>query len=100
MPTRFPAVSISAPPELPGLIAASVWHEILEGIDSELAPAESRNDAHRYGLPHAEGVAYREHHIAHAQASVSTEGNRRDGPTFDLQNRDVGFRIGADGLGL
>ena len=25
MPTRLPAVSISAPPELPGLIAASVW---------------------------------------------------------------------------
>ena len=25
MPIRLPAVSISAPPELPGLIAASVW---------------------------------------------------------------------------
>ena len=25
MPTTLPAMSISAPPELPGLIAASVW---------------------------------------------------------------------------
>ena len=25
MPIRLPAVSMSAPPELPGLIAASVW---------------------------------------------------------------------------
>jgi hypothetical protein len=25
MPTRLPAASMSAPPELPGLIEASVW---------------------------------------------------------------------------
>ncbi len=41
MPTRFPFASTSAPPELPGLIAASVWMKFA----NELAASISRPSA-------------------------------------------------------
>jgi hypothetical protein len=41
MPTRLPLVSTSAPPELPGLMAASVWMK----FSKVLMPSWSRPSA-------------------------------------------------------
>ncbi len=92
-----------APPEFPGLIAASVWmkfSKVLMPSDAELAAAERRDDAHRHGLSHAERVADGKHDIADAQGIGVAESDRRDRPAFDLQHRDVRFGIGTDGFGF
>ena len=42
MPIRLPAVSTSAPPELPGLIARVGLDEVLEAVDAEVTCARAR----------------------------------------------------------
>src|SRR5712692_8849019 len=74
--------------------------EVLESVDAELAAAECRDDAHRHGLSHSERVADCKHDVADAQGIGVAESDRGDRPAFDLQDGDVGFRIGTDGFGF
>ena len=64
MPTSRPAVSTSAPPELPGLIAASVWMKNWIVGDADLRARHRRHDAVCHGLPDAERIADRKHDVA------------------------------------
>jgi len=48
------------------------------------------------GLTHAERVADRQHHIAHAHRRFGIEGDRRQVPQADLQHRQVAFGVRAD----
>ena len=57
----------SAPPELPGLIAASVWMKKPIIADADLGARQRRDDAAGDGLADAEGIADRQHQIAHLE---------------------------------
>ena len=65
MPASLPFMSTSAPPELPGLIARIGLDEELIVGDADLGARQRRDDAVGYGLPDAEGIADREHDVAH-----------------------------------
>ncbi len=67
MPTSLPSMSTSAPPELPGLMAASVWMNtcvsdcaISVRVSAEMMPLVTV-------WPDAERVADREHEVAHLE---------------------------------
>jgi hypothetical protein len=47
IPTRLPPTSTSAPPELPGLMAASVWMKFSKVLMPRPGAPERRNDAAR-----------------------------------------------------
>jgi len=65
MPTRFPSGIDQRLRPIARIDRGIGLDEILEGVISELDSGRvQKNDAHRYGLPHAERVAYRDHHIA------------------------------------
>ena len=78
MPTSSPCEFSSGPPELPGLIAASVW--MVSRIRNPLLrlqrPGETRNDARGEGPVEPEGVADGEHLHADAQGGGIAEGDR------------------------
>ncbi len=76
MPITRPAPSISAPPELPGLIAASVWMKKLVVGDAGLGAGERRDDALRHRLADAERVADGEHDVADLEIVRGAELNR------------------------
>jgi hypothetical protein len=99
MPIRLPPLSTSAPPELPGLIAASL-DEVLEGVDAQVRAAEPADDAHRHRLADAEGVADGEHQVAHVHALEPAEGDGGQVLQLDLQHRQVALRVHPDQLGL
>ncbi len=66
-PMRRPALSSSGPPELPGLIAASVWMTfwILRPVQRLDRASERAHDAGRERLVEAERVPDREHFLPH-----------------------------------
>ena len=66
-PTSFPAMSTSAPPELPGLIGGIGLDKELIVRNAHLRTRQRRDDAMRHGLSNTEGIADREHDIAHQQ---------------------------------
>ena len=91
MPTSWPSRSTSAPPELPGLIAASVWMNDRSGPMPGCGARERRDDAAGHGLADAERIADREHQIADLERIGIAErrvGRLRLG--VDVQHREVG----------
>ena len=82
---------ISAPPELPGLMAASVWMKKPKSEMPILRARQRRDDAAGRGLADAERIADREHEIADfkrigiADRRSTGNGSRR----VDLQHREV-----------
>ena len=100
MPTSLPFESTSAPPELPGLIAASVWMKFSYVLMPRFAAAQRRDDAHRHGLADAERVADGEHHVTHLQRVRAAEGDRRQVARLDFQHSKVAFGVSADQLGF
>ena len=65
MPTTRPRESASAPPELPGLSAASVWmtfstSRLRRAVAGRERPAERADDARRHGAGEAERIADRD----------------------------------------
>ena len=99
MPSRLPATSTSAPPELPGLIAASVWMKFSKVLMPRRVAAERADDARGHGLADVERVADRQHDVADLQVVDVAEVDHRQLVEVDLEHRDVRFRIGADRLG-
>ena len=100
MPSRLPLVSISAPPELPGLIAASVWMKFSKVLMPRWLRPERRDDAHGHRLADAERIADRQHHVADPrlfERAPSVIAGRFG--SVDLDHREIGLGIGADHLG-
>ncbi len=64
MPSRLPSTSTSAPPELPGLMAASVWMKFSKVFESQVVAFQRADDAHGHGLADAKRIADGEHDIA------------------------------------
>ena len=101
IPTTRPRPSTSAPPELPGLSAASVWmtsstiRVVSPGAGRQRA-AERGDDAggHRAGEPVR--VADRDHELADAQRGGVAELGGRVRLAVGAQHREVGKRVGAD----
>ncbi len=77
MPARRPSVVTSAPPLLPGLMAASVWMKILIVAARYLGARLRRHDAHGHGLADAERIADRQHQIADLHPVGIREGHDR-----------------------
>ena len=103
IPITWPSASISGPPELPGLIAASVWitlrdREAVGGLDLAL---QRRDDAAGDGAVEAERVADRDHRVADFDLRGVAQRQRVQlvGGGVDFEQGDVGGRVGADHLG-
>ncbi len=100
--TRAPASS-RGPPELPGLIEASVW---IAPLDLELGQrfdraVGCRDDADRERLLLAEGAADRRHRLADHELAVIAQLQRvqLEAVRLDLEQGDVGEGVEADDLG-
>ena len=101
IPTTRPLPSTSAPPELPGFSAASVW--ITSSIDARGAPvargqraAERGDDAGRHRAGEAVRVADRDDELADAQLRGVPQLGRGRGGGVDAQQAEVGERVDAD----
>ena len=99
-PTTLPFRSSSGPPELPWLIAASVW--IASSMaklfgDGDLA-VQRADDARGDRLLEAEGAADRNHAVTDFQLRRVAELERleRGRRGVDVEDRDVGRRVAAD----
>ena len=102
MPTTLPAMSTSAPPELPGLMAASVWMKTCASECAYLGAGQRRDDAAGHGLADAERIADRQHLVAHLDRVGVLE--LQIGETaiaaLDPQHRDVGLVVLLHDLGI
>ena len=105
IPTTSPRVLISGPPELPGLMAASVWIIWTEvpahALERDVAPHVG-HDADRHAVvAEAERVADGHHPLADLELVGVAERQRRErGARLDLDQGDVGARVLADDLRL
>ena len=104
IPITSPAALISGPPELPGLIAASVWiTSVIEKPFGRLDLAlQGRDDAAGHGAVEAEGVADRDHRVAdfHLGGAAQRQRVQLVRRRVDVEQGDVGRRVGADHLGV
>ena len=91
MPTSCPFMSTSAPPELPGLMAASVWMKKPESAIADMRAGERRDDAAGHRLADAERVADGEHEVADLErvGIADRDHRKRLGVAVDLQHREV-----------
>ena len=69
--------------------------EILEGGDAQMGAAGGADDAHGHGLAHAQRVADGQHHVADAHRLRAVQFDLRQVFQGDLQQRQIGFRVGA-----
>ena len=97
MPITRPAASSSGPPELPGLIAASVWmtSSIVKPFGRGDLALERGDDAGGERAVEAERVADRDHRVADLQRRASRRARSGCSSTslgVDLQQREVGRR--------
>ena len=99
MPIRLPAASTSAPPELPRLIAASVWMKSSKRIDAEVVAPERAHDPRSHRVAEPERVADREHGVPDLHAVDRAEGDRRKALLLRLQHREVGIGVDAADTG-
>src|SRR3954465_4130098 len=106
MPRTRPRASSSGPPELPWLIAASVWiaptvakpvSDWIGGAGAETPPTHSD----RHGLLPAERTAYRGDRRADGGVARRAERQRAQGEAggLNLEQRDVGERVEAADAG-
>ena len=72
--------------------------EVVIGAGADVAAAR-RDDAGRHGAAEAERIADREHPVADARG-LSDELHIGERAALDLDQREIGARIGADHLGL
>ena len=101
-PTTAPLASSSGPPELPGLIAASVWMTpvIVDAVGSLDVTADRRDDAARECLREAERAADRVDRVADLDAgsSASRSGVSSPAAGVDLQHGEVLAGVAAEDL--
>ena len=105
MPTTSPRTFSSGPPELPGLIAASVWMHVGEASvrDRQAARTRRADDADAHGVGQAERIADGHHPVARRHLRRIAElhfGQIVIRLLGQLDQRAVGQRVAADHLGL
>ena len=103
IPTTRPRASASAPPELPGFSAASVWMtssttRIVAPARVGQRPAERRDDAGGDGAAEPVRVPDRDHELPDPQAACVAELGRGQLAVVRAQHREVGQRIAAADL--
>ena len=97
MPITSPCEFSSGPPELPGLMAASVW--MASSIGAPSAPrigADGADDAARHGARQSERVADGVNLLAHLNAGGVRQRDRLEVGGIDLQQRQVVGLVRAD----
>ena len=102
MPTTSPRASTSGPPELPWLIAASVWMNWPGLRGSSLVGVgtiQRTHDAASHGEPEAERIAEGEHGLSGAKLRGVAKRNIGEVAAIDLDDCQIGERVGADKLG-
>ncbi len=104
MPITRPWASSSGPPELPGLIAASVWITFVdrEAVRRRDLALLRRHDPGGHRARVAERVADRHDGVADLDVGAVAERQRLELGVvgIDLEHRDVGRGVGADHLGV
>ena len=99
MPTTSPWAFTNGPPELPGLMAASVWMNCpgLCGSSAVRIRAVQRAyDAAGDRKPETEGVAEGKHRLSRTQRGGITDRNVWKVRAVDLDHGQIGERISAD----
>ncbi len=96
MPINSPSVLISAPPELPKLMAASVWMKSSKSVTPSRPRPVALTMPWVTGLTEPERIADREHHITRAQHIRAAHRHDRRVLQIHAQDREIGIRIGAD----
>jgi hypothetical protein len=91
--------STSAPPELPGLIDASVWMKVFVTFRVDARAAECAHDAGGHGVAETEGIADRDDEVTDLGAIGVGHGYLRQVRCLDLQNGYVRAWILAHYLG-
>ncbi len=90
MPMTSPRELSSGPPELPGLMAASVWMASSMGAPSAVANrADGADDAAGHGAAEAEGIADGVDLLADAELRGVGQRDRLQVGRVDLQQRQV-----------
>ena len=74
--------------------------EVLVAHAGHVAAAHRRDDARGHGLAEAERIAKRHHEVADLERAAVGQRHRREVLGGDAHERDVGFRVGADELGV
>ena len=101
MPITWPSRLTSGPPELPGLIEASVCRKSVNETRPSPPPdgaAARREHAGGHRVGEAERVADRDHRLAHHQVARAPERRRGEPLAGYLEHREVGVAIGAQNL--
>ena len=96
-PMTLPSTSKVGPPELPFVDRRIDLDEVVIGTGADVAAAR-RHDAGSHGAAEAEGIAYRKHPVTDARRMVGKL-HVAEVVAVDLDQREVGARIGADDLG-
>ena len=100
MPMTSPREFSSGPPELPGLMAASVWMASSMGAPSPLRIERMELMMPlRHGAAQAEGIADGVDLLAHRKFGGIGQRHRLQVGRVDLQQRQVVDLVGADHLG-
>src|SRR5690606_32221509 len=69
--------------------------EIFKGVDPQFAAPQRGDDAAGDRLPHAKGIAYGQHAVAHGQLVRIAQHDHRQLVQVDLEDREIGLRVGA-----
>ena len=94
MPTSLPSRSTSAPPELPGLIAASVWmKERKSPAPIERASAETMPLVTVWPTPNGLPIASTRSPTSSASLSPSVERRQLLAMRVDLQHGEIGMLV-------
>ena len=104
-PTTRPRASSSGPPELPGLIGASVWitSSIWKPSGAWISRPSAGDDPGGGGAVEAERVADGDDRVADPHAlrvGQRQRAQRADAAGVDAQDGEVGRGVGAEHLGL
>ena len=104
IPITRPSESSSGPPELPGLIGASVWIALVIvkpfGASIWRWTAETIPAVAVRSRPNGLPIATTGSPTLTPAEEPSSSGWSWSAPEFDLQHRDVGRRVGADDVGV
>ncbi len=101
MPTSSPLVLMSAPPELPTLMGASVWMKFSKVATPSWPRPCGAHDALRDGLRETDRIADGEHDVTDAQpVRVAERHHGEVALEVELQDGEIGFRIPSDDLRL
>ncbi len=102
IPITWPEESMSGPPELPWLIAASVWitPPIVKLFGELIDPVERAHDPARHRLGKPEGASDRDHRVTDGNRAGVPERERVEerGRRRDAHDREVGRLVGPDEL--